>query len=241
MAGSLRPLSGFSDRRNPSAPLIKMRLENEIVRKRDVETRRAETWRSNDKYFQHWNVQNEKFDHWTCPSSAASSRQLSSRHDREDEVAQRRLELQKLYRNDRLKQEQRLIQLTKDKENGKWEQMRHKVEQFRQCRTTKLEKLVQMNEHEKWKTSSDSYKAFESELKNQQLQEIWQKQKQMKEREKIKLAEEKETEKLIMEQTLERDRAKEEMERKLSLTKKLNLKEALEQQMELLRLVGWFF
>ena len=85
---------------------MKMRLEDEMVRKREAEARRCETARTHNRYFQHWNVQNEKFDDWTSPKSA----QLSSRRARlletEAEVEDRRDRLKKLYQEDRKKEEQ---------------------------------------------------------------------------------------------------------------------------------------
>ena len=234
MAESLRGRSSnLPDRRNTSAPLLKLRLENEIVRKREAENRRTETAHSNDRYFHHWNIQNEIFERIdSCrPSTQYQSIPVN-------DVAERKQALQKLYQNDKLKQEQQLIKLEREKDEEKWEQMKNKVANFRQCRTAKLQELVQKNEHEMWKTRSDSYKAFESELRNQQLQEVWKKQKELKEQERIQLAEEKQTEKLIMEQMAERDKQEEEAERKLLLAKKHKLKEDLELQMQLLRFVN---
>jgi len=221
----------LSQRLDPSAPLLKVRLENEIVRKRDAETRRTETAQSNDKYFNHWSIQNEryaKFDSFK-PSSQLELVAV-------DAVAERRRALKELYRNDELKQQQQLIELERKKDEEKWELMKNKVASFRQCRAAKLSQLVEKNVHEQWKTCSDSYKAFESELKNQQLLEMWKKQQKLKEQERIQQAEEKETEKLILKGIAERNEQEEETERKLLLARKLNLKEDLEQQMELLRM-----
>ena len=64
---------------------------------------------------------------------------------------------------------------------------------------------------------------------------MWKKQQKLKEQERIQQAEEKETEKLILKGIAERNEQEEETERKLLLARKLNLKEDLEQQMELLR------
>jgi len=100
----------LSQRLNPSAPLLKVRLENEIVRKRDAETRRTETAQSNDKYFNHWSIQNEryaKFDSFK-PSSQLELVAV-------DAVAERRRALKELYRNDELKQQQQLIELERKK------------------------------------------------------------------------------------------------------------------------------
>jgi len=231
MAESLRARSSnLSDRRNPSAPLLKMRLENEIVRKREAETRRTDTARSNDKYFSHWNIQNEIFERINHSKPFYQKQSVII-----GDVTERRQALQKIYQNDKLKQEQQLMELEREKSEEKWEKMKNKVANFRQCRTAKLRELVEKNEHEQWKTRSDSYKAFESELRNQQLQEMWKKQKELKELEKIQLVKEKETEKLIMEKTAERERQEEEAERKLLLSKKMQLKEELEEQMQLLR------
>lgn len=86
--------------------LIKMRLEDEMVRRRESEARRAETARSHDRYFQHWNVQNEKFDDWTSPKSARLSSRQARLLETEAEVEERRSRLKNLYEEDRRKEEQ---------------------------------------------------------------------------------------------------------------------------------------
>ena len=99
MSNSFRPRSGYTntDRYSASLPVMKMRLENEIIRKREAESRRSETARSNDKYFQNCNLQNEKFDEWTSPRSAQLSHRQSKIRESEIDVETRRKKLKKLY------------------------------------------------------------------------------------------------------------------------------------------------
>ena len=232
---SSRPQSGFSERYNGAAPVMKMRLENEIVRRREAENRRSESARSNDRYFQHWNVQNEKFDDWTSPKSIQHSQRHTRQRESEIEVQERRDKLKQLYREDKLKQEEALKKLHEEEEQLKWEKMKDKVHNFRHAKSLKLKDMVEKSEHEQWKANSTSFKAFESELKRQQQQEVWKKQIQEKEEDKLREAEEKRKERLDMERLVEEDKLKWEQEHMIAMEKKQQWKRELDIQMEMLK------
>lgn len=239
MSLPFRPRSGYSytDKYNAVLPVIKMRLENEIVRKREAETRRCETARSNDRYFQQWHLQTEKFDDWTSPRSVQLSNRLTKLTETEQEVQARREKLKALYQEDKQKQELALRKMKEDEEKLKWERMKDKVQYFRQSRETKLKEMVESREHEQWKSNSASFKEFESELKKQQQQEVWRMQLQQREDEKMRLIEEKKREALQIQQIVQEDKKKEEAEHKAEWEKKMRWKADLDAQMELLKFV----
>ena len=240
---SFRPRSGYSnaDRYSASIPVMKMRLENEIIRKREAETRRSETARSNDRYYQNWNLQTEKFDDWTSPRSAQLSHRYSKLRETEAEVETRRIKLKKLYQEDRLKQEQALKRIQEEEERQKWENMKDKVQNFRHSRNVKIREEVESRQHEQWKSTSASFRAFESELKKQQQQEVWTKQLQQKEEEKILIAEEKKREAAEMERLIREERMREGMEQKKELEKKQQWKRDLDEQVDMLKFVDLYF
>lgn len=241
MNNGLNSKSGFStDRYSSTVPVIKMRLENEIVRKREAETRRSETARSNDRYFQNWNLQTEKFDDWTSPRSAQLSHRQSRQRETEIEIEIRRSKLKQLYHEDRQKYEQILKKIKEEEEKQKWENMKDKVQNFRQSRTNKLKEFVQTKEHEQWKSTNTSFRAFESELKKQQQQEVWKIQHQEKENEKLRLAEEKKRETLELEKMVQDEKRRQEFEKKCEKEKKQQCRKELEEQIELLRCV-WYY
>lgn len=233
---SYRPRSGLTnfDRRSANIPM-KVRLENEIVRKREAEMRRTETARSNDRYYQQWHMQTEKFDDWTSPRSA----QLSSRQNRqrmmEVEVEHRREQLKKLYHEDKIKEEQELLRIKEEEEQRKWENIRDKVKNFRHSKSVALKEMVEKNEHEQWKSSSEKFKAFESELKKQQQKEYWEKQLREKQEEKTRLLEEKKREELEMQRLVEEERRREQYELARDKEKKSKCRRELDEQMRLLR------
>jgi hypothetical protein len=219
---------------------MKMRLENEIIRKREAETRRSETARSNDRYFQNCNLQNEKFDDWTSPRSAHLSHRQSKIRETEIDVETRRKKLKKLYQEDRLNEEQALKKIKQEEENQKWENMKDKVQHFRHSKSVKLNEFVENREHEQWKSTSASFRAFESELKKQQQQEMWTIQLQQREEEKLRLLEEKKREAVQMERLVQEERKREEIEQKMELQKKQQWRKDLDEQVELLRFVKYF-
>ena len=241
MSNSFRPRSGYSntDRYSASLPVMKMRLENEIIRKREAESRRSETARSNDKYFQNCNLQNEKFDDWTSPRSAQLSHRQSKIRESEIDVETRRKKLKKLYQEDRLNEEQALKNIQKKEEMQKWENMKEKVQHFRHSKSVKLNEFVENREHEQWKSTSASFRAFESELKKQQQQEMWTIQLQQREQEKIRSLEEKKREAAQMERLIQEERKRDEIEQKMELEKKQQCRKDLDEQVELLRLVNF--
>lgn len=212
-----------------------MRLENEIIRKREAETRRSETARSNDRYFQQCNLQTEKFDDWTSPRSMQLSHRHSKMRETEIDVENRRAKLKKLYHEDKLKQEYALKKIQEEEENLKWEKMKDKVQHFRQSKSLKLKEMVESREHEQWKSTSISFRAFESELKKQQQQEVWKSQLQQKEDEKIRLADEKRREAAQMERLVQEEKKRQEAEQKIEFEKKKTWKRDLDEQIELLR------
>lgn len=214
-----------------------MRLENEIVRKREAETRRCETARSNDRYFQQWNLQTEKFDDWTSTRSMQLSNRNFKIHETESEVQARREKLKMLYQEEKLQQELALKKMKEDDEKLKWEKMKDKVQHFRHSKDIKLKELVEIREHEQWKSNSASFKEFESELKKQQQQEVWKIQLQQKEEEKMRLVEEKKREAFQIQHAVEEDKKREEAEYKFELEKKKRWKADLDEQMELLKFV----
>jgi len=235
MSNYFRPQSGYSERYNAAGPLIKTRLENEIVRKREAENRRSESARSNDRYFQHWNVQNEKFDDWTSPKSIQLSQRYTRQRETEMEVQEMREKLKQLYQEDKLKQDEALKKLHEEEEQLKWEKMKDKVHNFRHSKSLRSKDIAEKSEHEQWKANSSEFRAFESELKRQQQQEIWGKQIQEKEEEKLRQIEEKRKERLEMERLVEEDKHKWERERGMELEKKQQWKRELDAQMELLK------
>ena len=235
MSNSLRPQSGYSERYNAAAPLMKVRLENEIVRRREAENRRSESARSNDLYFQHWNVQNEKFDDWTSPKSIQLSQRYTKQRETEMEVQERREKLKQLYQEDKRKQDEALKKLHEEEEQLKWEKMKDKVHNFRHSKSLKSKDIAERSEHEQWKANSTEFRAFESELKRQQQQEIWGRQIQEKEEEKLRQDEEKHRERLEMERLVEEDKQKWERERGMEQEKKQQWKRELDAQMELLK------
>ena len=241
MSNSFRPRSGYTntDRYSASLPVMKMRLENEIIRKREAESRRSETARSNDKYFQNCNLQNEKFDEWTSPRSAQLSHRQSKIRESEIDVETRRKKLKKLYQEDRLNEEQAFQNIQKKEEMQKWENMKEKVQHFRHSKSVKLNEFVENREHEQWKSTSASFRAFESELKKQQQQEMWTIQLQQREQEKIRLLEEKKREAAQMERLIQEERKRDEIEQKMELEKKQQCRKDLDEQVELLRLVNF--
>ncbi|KAK4028470.1 hypothetical protein OUZ56_017745 [Daphnia magna] len=225
MSNSYRPRSGYSnmDRYSASLPVMKMRLENEIIRKREAETRRTETARSNDKYFQNCNIQTEKFDDWTSPRSAQLSHRQSKLRETEIDVETRRIKLKKLYQADRLKEEEAM-----------------KRKEFKRRRKAKmgiakLSEFLENKEHEKWKSTNDSFRVFESELKKQQQKEMWTIQLQQKEEEKARLMEEKKREAAQMERLVQEEKRRNELERQMELEKKQQGKKDLDAQVEQLR------
>lgn len=242
MSNSYRPRSGYSnmDRYSASLPVMKMRLENEIIRKREAETCRTETARSNDKYFQNCNIQTEKFDDWTSPRSAQLSHRQSKLRETEIDVETRRIKLKKLYQADRLKEEEAMKRIQKEEEKQKWECMKEKVQHFRHSKSAKLSEFLENKEHEKWKSTNDSFRVFESELKKQQQKEMWTIQLQQKEEEKARLMEEKKREAAQMERLVQEEKRRNELERQMELEKKQQWKKDLDAQVEQLRYIGYF-
>lgn len=214
-----------------------MRLENEIVRKRDAETRRCETARSHDRYFHHWTVQNEKFDDWTSPRSARLSDRYARARETEFEVEERRRKLKQLYAEDRKKEQQALERMREEEENRKWEAMRNKVQHFRAARNAAGRELADRSQHESWKASSSTYKAFESELKRQQQAETWDRQLREKEEERARQAEEKRLEALEMERAAREEERRLELERSNRAKEQARCKQELDEQVALLRFV----
>ncbi|XP_045032809.1 trichoplein keratin filament-binding protein-like [Daphnia magna] len=213
-----------------------MRLENnEIIRKREAETCRTETARSNDKYFQNCNIQTEKFDDWTSPRSAQLSHRQSKLRETEIDVETRRIKLKKLYQADRLKEEEAMKRIQKEEEKQKWECMKEKVQHFRHSKSAKLSEFLENKEHEKWKSTNDSFRVFESELKKQQQKEMWTIQLQQKEEEKARLMEEKKREAAQMERLVQEEKRRNELERQMELEKKQQWKKDLDAQVEQLR------
>ena len=236
MADLFRKSSGHPGSRfNSVAPILKMRLENELVRKREAESRRSETWRSNDQYFQKWNVQNEKFDDWTSSRSAQLSHRQHALKESLAEVESRREKLRELYKEDNLRYEAELKQLEAAKEEEKWNLIKNKVEHFRQTKQLQLRDHIEKNEHEKWKSTSASFRAFESELRTQQIQEALLRQRMEKEEQNMLETEEKEKERKKMEQLQEEHKRRLEDERRIEVEKKREWKKGLDQQIHILR------
>ncbi|XP_057378918.1 trichoplein keratin filament-binding protein-like [Daphnia carinata] len=241
MSNSFRPRSSFSnmDRYSASLPVIKMRLENEIIRKREAENRRTETARSNDRYFQNCNLQTEKFDDWTSPRSAQLSHRQSKLRDTEIDVENRRIKLKKLYQAEKLKEEEAMKAIQEEEEKQKWENMKDKVQHFRHSKSAKLSEFLEKKEHEKWKSTNDSFRVFESELKRQQQKEMWTIQLQQREEEKARLMEEKKREAAQMERLVQEEKRRDELERQMELEKKQQWKKDLDAQVEQLRVMDF--
>jgi prephenate dehydrogenase len=155
-------------------------------------------------------------------------------------VETRRKKLKKLYQEDRLNEEQALKTIKKEEEKQKWENMKEKVQHFRHSKNVKLNESVQNREHEQWKSTSVSFRAFESELKKQQQQEMWTIQLQQREEEKIRLLEEKKREAAQMERLIQEERKRDEIEQKIELEKKQQWRKDLDEQVELLRFAFFF-
>lgn len=240
MSNHFRPRSGFSntDFSTHSVPIMKMRLENEIIRKREAENKRSETARSNDRYFQQWNLQTEKFDDWTSPRSMHLTHHQSIKlGDSDIEIETRRTALKKIYKIDKAKQEQDLKKLQEEAESLRWDLMKEKILLFKQSKSVRLKEAIEHKEHEQWKSTSLSYQAFESELKKEQQQQAWKLQLQYKEDEKVRLADEKRREAAQIECMIREGQQLTELEQKLELEKKKKLKMDLEKQIEMLRYI----
>lgn len=220
---------------------MKMRLENEIIRKREAETRRTETARSNDRYFQNCNLQTEKFDDWTSPRSAQLSHRQSIQRETTIDVETRRQKLKKLYQADRVKEEEAMKKVQKEEEKQKWESMREKVQHFRHSKSAKHNEFLESSEHEKWKSTNDSFRVFESELKKQQQKEMWTIQLHQREEEKARLVEEKKREAAQMERLIQEEKRRDELEQKMELEKKEEWKKDLDAQVEQLRYICMIF
>jgi hypothetical protein len=228
MSDTFRPRSGY----NPVAPIMKMRLENEIVRKREAEIRRIETARSNDRYFQHWSTQNDKYDEWTSPRSAQISARQYKLLNAESLVQERADRLKKLYHDEAQMYEQELKGRQEDDEEKKWEQMRYQVQRFRHSKEMKFQEAAVKSDHDKWKHSSKAFKEFESELRVQQQKEMWDRQLKEKEEEKLRRAEEKRIEQQNMDRLKRQHQIEEERELQVERQKKLQWKNDLDQQIQ---------
>ena len=218
-----------------SQPLMKMRLETELVRKREAETRRCETARSNNRYFQHWAVQNEKFDDWTSPKSARLSSRYAEARESDSEIEERRRKLRDLYSSDKKKEEEALKKLKEEEEARKYESMKDKVYHFRMAKSRKAAELAEQSQHESWKASSGSYRAFESELKRQQQTEVWERQLREKEEERLRQLEEKRLDALEAERAAREEEQRIEAERGGKLESQRRFKKELDEQMALLK------
>lgn len=217
---------------NAVVPLLKMRLENEIIRKREAKHRRIETARSNDRYFQHWSVQNEKFEEWTSPRSAQLSHRQSQMLHSEVRVQKRREQLLQLYKKDSQLQQQELKALKEAEDERKWNQMQNQVQCFRQTKQLKLQEMASQNDHEKWRHSSKAFHQFESELRSQQQREMWERQVKEKEEEKKQHAKEKQLELEQIERLRQEHKVAEEQEHLAEKEKKMRWKNDLEEQMQ---------
>lgn len=125
--------------------------------------------------------------------------------------------------------------MEEEEERKKVEGMKDRVQRFRSAKSAKHAELVERSEHERWKASSASYRAFESELKTQQQREVWERQLREKEEDRIRQAEEKKAEAAEAERIAREEEARLEMERSRLYDQKRRWKGELDEQMALLK------
>ncbi|CAG9853735.1 unnamed protein product [Phyllotreta striolata] len=79
----------------------RIKAEEEIIRRREKETRYHELWTGTANYFDHWNKRTAKFVEWTSPRYYKENNELVSgikaKKDKEESLTMRRQKLRKLF------------------------------------------------------------------------------------------------------------------------------------------------
>ncbi|CAH1976960.1 unnamed protein product [Acanthoscelides obtectus] len=84
---------------------MKMRMENQMVRKREREFQHDQMWNNAKKYYEHWQQTNTKLDSWTSPRYYQDNNKLmediKKKREKEEQLEKRREKLRRLYEEDR--------------------------------------------------------------------------------------------------------------------------------------------
>ncbi|KAJ8916673.1 hypothetical protein NQ315_000318 [Exocentrus adspersus] len=88
----------------------RLRVENEMIRRREKESAREETWGGAERYYRHWEKANAKFDEWTSPRYYQDNNKLLAeirrKRDKEELLEKRKEKLRRL-----LEEEQRSYEI----------------------------------------------------------------------------------------------------------------------------------
>nr|CAI5868021.1 unnamed protein product [Callosobruchus analis] len=84
---------------------LKMRMENQIVRKREREFFHDQQWNNTAKYYEYWQKANTKFDGWTSPRYYQDNNKLmddiKKKREKDEQLEKRREKLRQLYEEER--------------------------------------------------------------------------------------------------------------------------------------------
>ncbi|KAJ3651055.1 hypothetical protein Zmor_017118 [Zophobas morio] len=227
----------------------RVRVENEMIKRREREFRHDQVWNNRKQYYEEWEKKNAKFDEWTSPRYHETNNKLieetKKKREKEESLAKRRENLRKL-----LTEEEKLYDV---------ELMIHKTRNATYRRAPRsdevpVEVLKELNRglkleeddrrrHEaelklyhQWRGSNPVLKHYERMQRGRDLKLSWLDQ-QIENRMRRE-TEEEECRKLLKEREqmlLQEDEKHEEEQKRIQL-KKEELKVTLEQQMEELKL-----
>ncbi|XP_060534208.1 trichoplein keratin filament-binding protein-like [Cylas formicarius] len=217
-------------------------VENEIIRRRERESRRHQTWSTAERYFKHFDKVNTKYDAWTSPRYYEDNNKMlatiESKRAKEEALARRRDKLRKLLEEEQSSYEieamvKKNLSLTRPTKRDEVpvEILKDVTSETRRREEERRRKEAELKLYHQWRINNPIVRQYESKYRFKDLKLSWldqQIEKRMQDENEAR-----ENEKSIREQEERLARAKEvEQELREEIEhKKLSLKKDLEAQM----------
>ncbi|XP_057671976.1 trichoplein keratin filament-binding protein-like [Diorhabda carinulata] len=226
----------------------RIRAENEIIRRREQETRYNELWNGTVKYFDHWNKACTKFEEWTSPRYYSENNKLLSdiknKKDKEEQLAKRREKLRQLFEDERQSYEIEIMvhknrymvdKPRRDNLEVSTNVLKEINDNIKTEEETKRRREAELKLYEQWKRNNPIVRQYEAKYKCRDLKLSWLDQ-QIEKQMAIE-KEEEENRRILKEQEekLKQEREKEEYDKKQLDIKREQLKRDLEKQILELR------
>ncbi|XP_050292965.1 trichoplein keratin filament-binding protein isoform X1 [Anthonomus grandis grandis] len=223
----------------------RVKVENQMIRKREREFRHQQMWTGAESYYKRWDNINHRIDEWTSPRYYEENNKMLAdmrlKRDKEELLIKRRENLKKL-----LEQEQNSyqIEMMVKKSLAIKEQSPRPVPtevlkdvniELKKKEEEKRKREAELKLYHQWRINNPIVRQFESKYRFKDLKLSWLDQQIEKRMQKEN--EEQECQKIIKEQEarIQEERLKEEQIRKENAEKEVKLKEYLDKQVEELK------
>ncbi|RZB58818.1 Trichoplein and/or EVC2 like domain containing protein [Asbolus verrucosus] len=231
----------------PPPPTHRVRVENEMIKRREKQFRYEQMWNGRKQYYEHWEKKNAKFDEWTSPRYHETNNKLiediKKKREHEDNLQKRREKLRKLlHEEENLYQIELMIHKTKNSVYAKPKIDEVPTEVLKELNLgLKLEEddrrrhEAELKLYHQWRNNNPVLKHYERMQRSRDLKLSWLDQ-QIENRMR-KEKEEEECRKILKEREkmLREEQAREEDFQKRIEAKKEELKANLEQQIDELK------